>query len=70
MNTLAFFPTFFETPKGIAVLGFFFWFWMICDCFKRIHPVNEKIFWLLFICFVPPVGALVYFFVCVLRVRA
>ncbi len=63
-------PYFLETPKGLAVLGVFFWIWMICDCVKRVRPASEKIFWLLFVCFVPPVGALVYFFVCVLKVRA
>jgi hypothetical protein len=63
------FPTFFESGRGLAFLGFFFWLWMIYDCAKREKPSTAKIFWLLFVIFVPDVGALVYFLFRVVKIN-
>jgi hypothetical protein len=63
------FPTFFESGRGLAFLGFFFWLWMIYDCAKREKRSTAKIFWLLFVILVPDVGALVYFLVRVVKIN-
>ena len=66
---LAAFPVFFETPKGLAFLGFLFCIWMIFDCVKRERRFTEKVLWLLLIIFVPVIGPLAYFFIRVVKIR-
>jgi hypothetical protein len=50
--------------QGIALLVSIFWIWVLIDCVtKEPSEGNDKVAWLLFILFVPWVGALVYYFV-------
>jgi hypothetical protein len=50
--------------RGIAALATIFWLWVLIDCLtKETSEGNDKIAWVLFILFVPLIGALVYYFV-------
>lgn len=50
--------------QGIALIASIFWIWVLIDCVtKEPSEGNDKVAWLLFILFVPWVGALVYYFV-------
>ena len=50
--------------NGIAALATIFWIWVLIDCLtKEPSEGNDKVAWVLFILFVPLVGALVYYFV-------
>ena len=69
MHCLALFPTFLESPRGLEILGLFFWIWMICDCLKR-ERGTPRILWACAILLLPFLGALAYFFSRVLRLGA
>ena len=62
-------PFFFESARGFAFLGFLFWIWMIYHCATREPNSTQKILWLLFVILVPDIGALVYFFIRVVKIR-
>ena len=62
-------PYFLESARGLELLGFLFWAWMIYDCVKRERNTTEKVLWLLLIVFGWALGALIYFFVRVVKVR-
>ena len=50
--------------RGVLVLVSIFWIWVLIDCLvKEPSDTNDKVAWMLFILFVPPVGALVYYFI-------
>ncbi len=48
----------------LLVLGAVFWVWMVVDCYRRLLPLNVKIFWLAMIILVPGLGCICY---CVTR---
>jgi hypothetical protein len=58
----------FVSLGAFELLGFCFCIWMIYECATRERDFRTKLLWLLFICLVPPVGPLVYFFVRVVKV--
>ena len=39
---------------------FFVWLWAIIDCLNSNHSINQKIFWIIIIIFVPVVGIIMY----------
>ena len=50
--------------EGIAILYTIFWVWVLFDCLtKEPSEGNDKVAWLLFILFVPLVGAIIYYLV-------
>ncbi|QBD78021.1 PLDc_N domain-containing protein [Ktedonosporobacter rubrisoli] len=50
--------------NGIAALTTIFWVWVLIDCLlKEPSEGNDKIAWVLFILFVPLIGALMYYFI-------
>ena len=50
--------------RGIAVLVAIFWIWVLVDCLtKESSEGNDKVAWALFILLVPPIGALLYYFI-------
>lgn len=50
--------------NGLAIIAALFWVWTLYDCIsKEPSEGNDKVAWLLFILFVPVLGALVYYFV-------
>jgi Phospholipase_D-nuclease N-terminal len=50
--------------RGIAVLATIFWIWVLVDCLtKESSEGNDKVAWAIFILAVPPIGALIYYFV-------
>jgi len=59
-----------ESEGGFAVVGLFFWLWMIYECATHEQNERRKILWLLLVIFTPPLGPLIYFFVRVLKVRS
>ena len=62
-------PFLFESARGFAFLGLLFWIWMIYHCATREPFSRDKILWLLFIVLIPDIGALVYFFIRVVKIR-
>ncbi len=62
-------PIFFESPRGLVLLGILFWLWMIYECANRERNSIEKILWLILVIFVPDVGSLIYFFLRVVKIR-
>ncbi len=58
-----------ESPGGFALIGLAFWIWMIYHCATREQNTKEKILWLLLVILVPDIGALIYFFVRVVKIR-
>ena len=58
-------PKIFAFPSlgGFELLGIAFWVWMIYECVMRERDPRTRLFWLLIVCLLGPVGALVYFFV-------
>lgn len=62
-------PYFFESFRGLEVLGFIFWIWMIYECATRERNGTEKILWLLLVVLAPVLGSLVYFLVRVVKIR-
>ena len=47
--------------QGTLIIGSIFWAWTLIDCVtKEPSDNNDKIAWLIFIIFVPLLGALVY----------
>ena len=69
MNFFALFPTFLETPRGLALLGGLFWIWMIYECAVRERNSVEKVMWLLLVVCAPLLGSLIYFLLRVAKVR-
>ena len=65
----ALFPNFLATPRGLEVIGFLFWIWMIYECATRERNSSEKIMWLLLVIFAPVIGSLIYFLLRVAKVR-
>lgn len=54
----------FLSRTGLAALATIFWIWVLIDCLtKEASEGSDKVAWVLFILFVPLVGALVYYFV-------
>ncbi|MBA2395546.1 MAG: PLDc_N domain-containing protein [Ktedonobacteraceae bacterium] len=54
----------FSSRTGLAAFATIFWIWVLVDCLtKEPSEGNDKVAWILFILFVPLVGALIYFFV-------
>jgi hypothetical protein len=54
---------FFRGAQGFALLASIFWIWVLFDCVtKEPSEGNDKIAWLLFIIFVPWIGAGIYYF--------
>jgi phospholipase D-like protein len=50
--------------NGLLTIAMIFWIWVIYECVtKESSEGNDKVAWLLFILFVPVVGALIYYFV-------
>jgi hypothetical protein len=50
--------------NGLMVFAAIVWIWVLIDCItKEPSEGNDKVAWLLFILFVPVIGALVYYFV-------
>jgi hypothetical protein len=62
-------PVFFESAKGLEILGLLFWIWMIYECATRERNSSEKILWLLLVVFAPVLGSLIYFLVRIVRIR-
>jgi hypothetical protein len=62
-------PVFFESARGLELLGGLFWIWMIYECATRERNSTEKILWLLLVIFAPLLGSLIYFFIRVVRIR-
>lgn len=62
-------PLFFESPRGLAFIGLLFWAWMIYHCATREPNSTQKVLWLLLVVLVPDLGALIYFFVRVVKIR-
>ena len=55
---------FFMGIRGIAVVATIFWIWVLVDCLtKESSEGNDKVAWVIFILAVPPIGALIYYFV-------
>jgi len=62
-------PYFLESPRGMELIGILFYLWMIYQCATRERNSGEKLLWLLLVVLTPPIGALIYFFVRVVRIR-
>jgi len=62
-------PFFFESLRGLEMLGLLFCLWMIFECVSRERRKGQMVLWLLLILFTPPVGPLVYFFIRVVGIR-
>ncbi len=62
-------PAFLASVKGMELIGFLFWFWMIYHCITRERNSTEKILWLGLIVFGWALGALIYFLVRVVKIR-
>ncbi len=69
MTPLALFPNFLSTPRGLEVIGFLFWIWMIYECAVRERNSSEKVMWLVLVIFAPVIGSLIYFLLRVVKVR-
>lgn len=67
MMTLAL-PYFLESVRGMELIGFLFWIWMIYECATRERSI-ERILWLILLVLTPPIGPLIYFLVRVVRIR-
>jgi hypothetical protein len=67
--SFAFLLSFFESLRGLEVLGIIFWIWMIYECVRRERKGLEKILWLLLVVLVPDVGSLIYFLIRVVKIR-
>jgi hypothetical protein len=66
---LAFIPSFFESFRGLEILGLLFWIWMIYECATRERNTTEKILWLLLVILAPVLGSLIYFLIRVAKIR-
>jgi hypothetical protein len=54
----------FFSRAGLMALATIFWIWVLIDCLtKESSEGNDKVAWVLFILFVPLIGALIYYFV-------
>ncbi len=62
-------PYFLESPRGLEIIGFLFWIWMIYECATRERRSTEKILWLLLVILAPVIGPLVYFLLRVVKIR-
>jgi hypothetical protein len=62
-------PYFFESTRGLELLGLLFSLWMIYHCITQDKNTTEKILWLLLILLVPGLGPLIYFLVRVVKIR-
>jgi hypothetical protein len=66
-------PFFFENARDLeiigAVLGAIFWIQMIRYCLMYEREPVQKIVWVIFMLMVPGLGALIYFFARVTRLR-
>jgi len=62
-------PFFFESARGLEILGLLFWVWMIYECATRERNSTEKVLWLLLVVFAPVLGSLIYFLVRVAKIR-
>jgi hypothetical protein len=60
---------FFESFRGMELIGLAFWIWMIYECATRERNSTEKILWLLLVVLAPVIGSLVYFFLRVVKIR-
>lgn len=60
-------PYFLENARDLEIigvaLGLFFWVQMIRLCFRHEQNSIEKFLWIIFMLVMPPLGALLYFFV-------
>ena len=48
-------------PPIFSILTTIFWLWMLIHC-ARNNTLRNKVWWILFIIFVQPIGGIVYFF--------
>ncbi len=62
-------PVFFESARGLELIGFIFYIWMIYECWRREPNTPDKIMWLLLVALVPGIGSLIYFLLRVVKVR-
>lgn len=62
-------PIFFESARGLELLGFLFWIWMIYECATRERNDTNKILWLILVVCVPGLGSLIYFLLRVVKIR-
>ena len=62
-------PYFLESARGLEMLGFLFWIWMIYECATRERYSGEKIMWLLVVVLTPPIGPLLYFLFRLVKIR-
>jgi hypothetical protein len=62
-------PYFLESARGLELLGFLFWIWMIYECVTRERNSMEKIMWLLLVILAPVIGSLIYFLVRLVKIR-
>jgi len=69
MPPLALLPVFLESVKGLELVGFLFWIWMIYECATRERNSSEKVLWLLLVVFAPVLGSLIYFLVRIVKIR-
>jgi hypothetical protein len=51
-----------------VLIGILFYIWMIVECVRR-ERGTERLLWLLLVVLVPDLGALIYFFVRVVRIQ-
>ena len=62
-------PYFLETAGGMEFIGLLFYLWIIYECATRERNSTQKILWLLLVILTPPLGALVYFLLRVVKIR-
>jgi len=62
-------PFIFASPRGFEFIGLLFWIWMIYHCATREPRSMQKYLWLLLVVLIPDIGALIYFFARVVRIR-
>jgi hypothetical protein len=62
-------PYFLESARGLELIGFLFWIWMIYECATRERHSTEKILWLLLVVLAPVLGSLIYFLVRVVKIQ-
>jgi hypothetical protein len=67
--TFALVPLFFESGRGLELLGLLFTIWMASECLTRERERSGRILWLLLILLVPAIGPLIYFFARVVNIR-
>ena len=62
-------PMFFESARGLELIGLLFWGWIIYECATRERNSTEKVMWLLLVVFAPVIGSMIYFLVRIVKIR-